>query len=216
MLLCFLMYSLSFPQLIQPPTGQCCGDGVCEGDEGTSCPGDCAVELETTWAGGNSQRGNAFKISAADEDIQVTSLTVNTNTAGGGNIKVWHKTGTYSGFLNNAGAWEYVGQFSVSGLGPGQQTELPNFPTPISVASGNEHSFYVSSSLDLAYTNGSGEGNVFASNSHLTFYEGVGISQDVSSSLQPFPLRFPSRHQTVLTIYAFFSQCISYLGRSKP
>ena len=173
------------------PDVGCCGNGVCEsavGETFLTCPVDgcfydCGADcqdLQTTFAGGNGSNGNIFKVQAL-QDVVVTSFTIHSTNAGSGTVKIWDKEGDYVGFESNSGAWNEIMNEGFTSNGSGQQSPLAKLNTPVFIAAGTFHSFYVYSSVGIRYTTGSTEGIIFAQNSDLIFYEGKGSGGEIGA-----------------------------------
>lgn len=149
-----------------------------------SPPAVTTNELSTTFANGNGSIGNFFKVSAAGTDLDITRFSVHTSNTGFQTVKVWTREGDdYASFTTNSAAWTEIFNQQVNGLGRSQVTQLPKFNQKINVQAGTYRCFYVTVSGGIRYTNGSGEGNVYANNAgELTFYEGKGSGGQFSSS----------------------------------
>ena len=139
-------------------------------------------ELSTTFANGNGSIGNFFKV-YADTDLDITRFSVHTTNTGTQTVKVWTREGDdYASFITNSAAWTEIFNEQVNGLGRSEVTVLPKFNQKINIPAGGFQSFYVYVSGGIRYTNGSGEGNVYAENAgELTFYEGKGSGGQFSS-----------------------------------
>lgn len=155
-----------------------------------TCPSDCSTDstfLDTTMAAGNGQKGNMFTVQAV-APTQITSFDIHCNTGGvTATVQVFVKEGTYQGFEANSGAWTLIQEVEVANQGSGEFTTLPALGNPIALASGAELSFYIRRAEPdgLKYTNGSGEGNVFASDDNLRFLEGNGVAEVFGTPFRP-------------------------------
>ena len=174
------------------PQVGCCGNGVCDADETfATCPADgctydCGADcrtLRTTFVSNNGSFGNIFKVEAV-QDIVVTGFTIHTTNPGSGTVKIWDGMGDYADFAGDPGAWSLIMNEGFTGAGPDQETSLVDLAVPILIPAGTFRSFFVYSSLGVRYTNGSGEGNVYASNAgEIIFYEGKGSGGELGARM---------------------------------
>lgn len=175
---------------LQAPSADCCGNGVCDGQEDwQSCPQDgCSPPPGDCSAGGcptittefcsscNGGVTNMFKVTAI-ADLVITRLSTLTYAVGSGSVKVFGKSGDYTGSEYNSAAWtqHYSGNISV---GSWSQVALPRFTDTIFVPAGSSYSFYVSSTLsggwNMLFTAGLPEDTVFTQNSDMQVYVGKG------------------------------------------
>lgn len=143
--------------------------------------------LVTFYATNNAQRGHMFDINAVN---CVTILCFEMNlSAGTSNIDIYTKTGTHVGFQTTPGAWTLIGSAAnVASAGV-------NVPTPIPIAInqiigvGATRAFYITrttaSGPTVAYTNGTGVGNILASDANITLREGTGKEYPFSTNYTP-------------------------------
>ena len=152
-----------------------------------ACIGETSIELTasgdiissdsllTTMAGGNGGDGTMFVIEAVEETtIQDFALNMNPGTTG--DVSIFYRADDYltvpGSNLSDAG-WILVG--TAEGLasdGP-DYTNIP-VPVNITIPAGERYSFHIGSTGGIAYTNGTGLGNVFSSNASFNFIEGHG------------------------------------------
>ncbi|RYY58332.1 MAG: hypothetical protein EOO12_17275, partial [Chitinophagaceae bacterium] len=133
-----------------------------------------ATPLTTTLAAGNNHRGNMFNLEATNT-VVINSFEA--HPMGNTTIEIYYKTGTYSGFENNPGAWTLIGSAAVTAQPYGTATPVP-VDVNITIHAGQTYAFYITSNtqaVSLNYSNGSSEGAVFASDANLKFFEGVGV-----------------------------------------
>jgi hypothetical protein len=153
---------------------------------------DCANNcqgLTSTFDSNNRQYGNYFKIQAK-QDIYITGFTIHTVDSGTGTVTMYEKEGDYEGFEGDSGAWNMIiNDSNVNGLGEGQQTPLDKLDVALFIPAGTFHSFHVGSSLRLEYTNGSSEGNIYAQNDDVIFFEGLGVNREFGSGDNVFSPR---------------------------
>ena len=141
--------------------------------------------MTTTFAGGNASNGNMFDIQA-NQNITIKDFDVHF-TGTNGSFEVYFKNGSYVGSETNAAAWLLVGTATgINGAGSGVGTPL-NLNLNLPLAAGQTYAFYVtnSSGQTISYTNGTTAGAVFASNSDLTVFEGVGKTYPFGSTFSP-------------------------------
>ncbi len=143
--------------------------------------------LETTFAGGNGQSGNMFDIMAVN-DLTVQSFDVSMDAGVTDDVEIYFKTGTWVGFDTDPSAWTLVETVTgVTSAGTNVPTPL-NTNLDIDVAAGETVAFYVTlvNTTNIAYTDGTTTGALFASDANLEFYEGAGKAY-------PFDLTFDPR-----------------------
>ena len=144
------------------------------------------VSLETTFAGGNGNFGNMFDINAVT-DVTVQSFDIHGDTGATFDVEVYAKSGTYIGSETDPGAWTLIG------TAPGVVSNGDGVATPLglalnyAMAAGETHAFYVTptdfSTGGFNYTNGTGVGNVFASDANIEFLEGAGSGYPFNGTL---------------------------------
>ena len=162
-----------------------------------ACVGDSSIELTavgdiastdsllTTMAAGNGSEGTMFVIEAIQETtIQDFALNMNPGT---GDVSIWYRTDDYltvPGANTSDVGWILVGTAAGVASSSPNYTNIP-VPVNITVPAGERYSFHVHSTGGVAYTNGTGLGNVFASNASFNFIEGHGGAPAFSCTFQP-------------------------------
>lgn len=162
-----------------------------------ACVGDSSIELTavgdiattdsllTTMAAGNGSEGTMFVIEAIQETtIQDFALNMN---AGTGDVSIWYRADDYltvPGANTSDAGWILVGTATGVASSSPNYTNIP-VPVNITVPAGERYSFHVHSTGGVAYTNGTGLGNVFASNASFNFIEGHGGAPAFSCTFQP-------------------------------
>src|SRR5436853_5103671 len=143
--------------------------------------------LMSTFAGGNNHRGNMFDITAIND---VTIASVDAHPMANTNYAIYYKAGTFAGSENDSTVWTLVGQATGVVAQPfGTPTPLP-IAINITIPAGQTYGWYVTSTDVLVaqnYTNGTAQGNVFASDANIQFLEGVGLEYPFSGA--PFTPR---------------------------
>jgi len=145
-----------------------------------------ATTLTTGYAGGNNQSGNIFDITASNS-ITITGFEQNFYTGPATDFEIWYRPGGVQGTLTSSG-WIELG--SVSALTPnamGTPTQIP-LALSLSVAAGSTVGLYLTtttSTSTVAYTNGTGVGNIAAQNSDLTIYQGYGVAYQFGADYSP-------------------------------
>lgn len=143
-----------------------------------------ASTLTTEYNSNNEQNGNIFNISAAT-NLTITGFDQNFYGQYTTGFDVFYRPGGSS--LTSAG-WVLLD--SIASL----TTNVNNTPTPIplsndlQIAAGQTVGLYLTTTTagdDVAYTNGSGVGNVAASNNDLTIYQGYGEAYKFKKSYHP-------------------------------
>ncbi len=164
---------------------EACGYTVTAGGAG----GGTMENLTTTFAGGNGNFGNMFDINAVT-DVTLNSFDINADTGATFDVEVYAKTGTWVGFEADPSAWTLIGTaVGVVSNGDGVATPL-NLSLDYVMEAGETHAFYITptdfSTGGLNYTNGTGTGNVFASDANIEFLEGAARGYPFSgSTFQP-------------------------------
>ncbi|MBI1288161.1 MAG: T9SS type B sorting domain-containing protein [Flavobacteriales bacterium] len=142
--------------------------------------------LTTIYAGNNGQDGIMFDITAINS-VNITHFDIDAygNTH---NYEIYHKVGTHVGFETNGGAWTLLG---TAGNVPGNPRNSPTaVPINFSVhmCPGERHAFYITStstSASVSYTNGTGVGNIAASDANIQIREGTGKDYPFNTSYTP-------------------------------
>src|SRR5690606_10915896 len=123
-------------------------------------------------------------------DVTIDSFDINADTGATFDVEVYAKTGTWVGFEADPSAWTLIGTaVAVVSNGDGVATPL-NLTLNYVMAAGETHAFYVTptdfSTGGLNYTNGTGTGNVWASDANIEFLEGGARGYPFSgSTFQP-------------------------------
>lgn len=115
--------------------------------------------------GGSSTGGVYFDLEALDGDVDVTSWDTNLDAAFTGDVSVWWRSGTFSGFETSPAGWNLIG------TAVGVVSAGTDMPTPISVgthtiASGDVNGIALSltptgGGTGHVYTNGTGSNEVY-------------------------------------------------------
>ncbi|WP_410005989.1 GEVED domain-containing protein [Aequorivita nionensis] len=164
---------------------EACGYTISAGGVG----GGSSETLPTGFAGGNGNFGNMFDVNAVT-DVTIDSFDINADTGATFDVEVYAKTGTWVGFEADPSAWTLIGTaVAVVSNGDGVATPL-NLTLNYVMAAGETHAFYVTptdfSTGGLNYTNGTGTGNVWASDANIEFLEGGARGYPFSgSTFQP-------------------------------
>lgn len=141
-----------------------------------------AGTLTTTFASNNGQSGNAFDI-LVSTPLYITGFDLNVNS-GTTNIEVYTKSGTWVGFDSTPAAWTQVADvLNVTGAGVNLPTHV-SF-SPIFFPTGTSALYVTTTGLGVNYTDGTGVGNVAASNSDLSILQGAGIQYKLATTFTP-------------------------------
>lgn len=139
----------------------------------------------TTFAGGASNNGNMFDITAQNSVI-ITAFEE--NLLNNEPMAIYYKTGSHIGFENNASAWTLLGTAPiVVANGAGNPTLVP-IAVNVTIPAGQTYAFYITYTTgqgSLAYTPGTAVGNVFVSDGNIQVREGAGISYPFSNNFNP-------------------------------
>ncbi len=105
---------------------------------------------------------------------------------GTGNVKIFYKNGSYSGFTSSASGWT----FADSALVVPAVNGFVRIPINLAVKVGalQTVSFYITGinqAASVKYDNGTTEGNVFAQNADLAIKEGIGIDYPFGGTFAP-------------------------------
>jgi hypothetical protein len=124
-----------------------------------------------------------FSIKAL-RDISVTSLVLNSVGRGDGAVKVYTRVGGYRGYELSSDGWTLVYSNSVvTHAGRGQPTEIGAFSSAVSIYNGVTQSFFVTSSIGLAYSAGTEEGAALVNDDSVIIYQGIGTTDEFSGSV---------------------------------
>ena len=138
-----------------------------------------AQSLTTTFAGGNGFAGNMFDLNVlAADGLTIEAFDINADTGASGTAWFYYKSGTYSGSEMNAGDWNLVGSYAFTSAGEGNPTNID--VDDFNLAAGM-NSIYMITDSDINYTNGTNEGDLFAANADLEFFEGIGRGDPTSA-----------------------------------
>jgi len=151
------------------------GNDICEaGENSSSCSADCGPKfLETTFEDNNGSVGNVFKV-RAEKDITVTGFNIHTSNAGTYTVRVYDRSGDYVGVYGSSTGWRTIFNGNVNCQGQDSPTVVGALSQSVSISAGSTHSFHIQTDSGIRYTNGSTEGNVYAGNDDITFYQGRG------------------------------------------
>ena len=173
------------PNDLVTSVNEACGYTITAGGVG----GGSSETLNAGFAGGNGNFGNMFDVNAVT-DVTLDSFDINADTGATFDVEVYAKTGTWVGFEADPSAWTLIGTaLAVVSNGDGVATPL-NLTLDYAMAAGETHAFYVTptdfSTGGLNYTNGTGTGNVWASDANIEFLEGGARGYPFSgSTFQP-------------------------------
>jgi hypothetical protein len=154
----------------------------------TATVGDAPMpgSLATLFDGGNGQSGNMFDINAL-ETVTIDSFDIHLVAGTTDDIEVYFKPGTFVGSEGDASAWTLLATAA------GITSAGDNTPTPLglslgqTIAAGDTGAFYVTTTLGgtMAYTNGTTQGAIFASDANIEFLEGDGVVYPFAGNFSP-------------------------------
>ncbi len=156
-----------------------------KGEAMMGCP--AAANLVTFYNTNNAQRGHMFDINGTNG---VTILCFEMNFAvGTTDVDIYTKVGTHVGFESTPAAWTLVGSAAgVVSAGPNVATSIPiavNQNIPV----GTTRAFYITRTTVggpvVDYTNGTGVGNLLASDANIIIREGTGKEYLFSTNFSP-------------------------------
>ncbi len=146
-----------------------------------------AATLTTTFADNNSQNGNIFDVLTGANAITLTSLGLNVSASAGStaDFAFFYRLGTAVGFEDSSAGWTQFSTNTATASQRGSATLVDI--ADLTLAANTRYGLYFTRTDggSLAYTNGTGIGNVAASNTDLTVFEGYGKSYPFGSSFAP-------------------------------
>ena len=155
---------------------EACGYTITAGGAG----GGTAGSLTTLFATNNGLNANAtvfYDLTVGPNDIEVTSLDVNTDATGIFNLSMYTLVGTHVGNENNAAAW---GAPASTGTGTGAGIDNPSnavLATPITLLANTTYGIAINMDVDVNYTNGTGcPGNQCYDNADIALSLGTAVS----------------------------------------
>lgn len=172
---------------------------------GSSSGGD---SLATSYNQNNGQRGAMFDVVAGSSPITVTGFDANLYAGTTAYYELYYRQSTHVGNQNSSAGWIFLDSASnVTSLGNNVPTPLP-FTFSVTIPANTRYSFYLTNNYGggLSYTDGTAVGNVWASNSDATIYEGVGKSY-------PFGLTFTVRNVNATMHYTLGSPSCNSASR---
>ncbi len=176
------------PQFMQDRLPACGGTAPIPGPQ---LGGGALTTLFAANNGGASTGGVYFDLEAVGgTDVDVTSWDINLDAAFTGDVSVWYRVGTYSGFETSAAGWVLIGTAA------GVASAGTDVPTPISagthtIAAGDTNGI----AMSLVPTGG-GTGHIYTNGTggNETYNDGVvelraGSANNVAFSSAPFTPR---------------------------
>lgn len=145
-----------------------------------------AATLTTTFASNNAQNGNIFDIQVSGNSITLNSVLLNLSGTGAANLEFYYRPGTAVGFQNSSAGWTLFSSnqgVSSSGTNIGSLVDIAN----LTLQANSRYGIYFTRTDSglLNYTNGTAVGNVAATNSDFTVYEGFGQQYPFAASFSP-------------------------------
>lgn len=136
-----------------------------------------SANAATPYAGGNSQRGVMFNITAGASSITITGFDCALTSSPASPFEIYYKTGTFIGSETNAAAWTLAG--SDTGIVSTSTTAGTPLPIPLSITipANTTYGFYItstSSNAGVRYSNGASNSVTIVSNADLTLTGGAG------------------------------------------
>lgn len=140
---------------------------------------NCDDTITTPLLGGNGHAGVMFDVSIGQDDLTLETFWVayTNGILPQDSVSIYYKTGSFVGFETNSSAWTFLGgAYTPTSFTLGGTKKVPlNLSFPL--INNNTYAFYVTTNnfnSIMLYSNGTVVGNVLASNSDLTIYEGNG------------------------------------------
>lgn len=152
------------------PGSNCCGNNICELSDTTECPAECQKTIVTEMCSNcYFQDAEMFDIQAA-QDLMVTGLMLHTYYSGAGTVKIYAKSGSYTGHTSNPSSWKLIATRSIN-VGS-WATPSVTFD-PIYITGGTTHSFYIyAPDNSLLSTSGTAEFTTIVNNGDMSVLEG--------------------------------------------
>ena len=149
-------------------------------------PGSVSADIiSTLFASNNGQAGNMFDLNVLSPlGIEISQLDLNLDP-GSWDIELYTRAGTHVGNENDPSAWTLLQTTS------GVTSVAPDLPTPwdvddFTLANGlNSIYINVTNGTPLNYTNGTGVGNLVASNASVEIFEGTGNAANFGTVFSP-------------------------------
>ena len=175
-------------------------DPIVEQGDFYACIGDTSVLIEavgeissidtllTTLASNNGASSNMFAITALQETT-ISDFGMNITSGTAGAIEVHYRPDNYltvPGSNTDGAGWTLVGV--ANDVVTAGQDNITNIPVPVNITipAGETYSFHIYvDGPGIRYTNGTGLGNVYASNTSLEFLEGHGGSGLFNCTFNP-------------------------------
>ena len=172
---------------------------VVENTDLYACVGDTTVSLEatgemtgtdsllTTMADNNGAQSNMFALTALQETT-ISDFAMNLDPGTAATIDVYYRPDNYltvPGSNNDGTGWSLVGTATGVATSGVTYTDIP-VGVNITIPQGETYSFHIAvTGTGVNYTNGTGLGNVYASNASLEFLEGHGGGGLFDCNFQP-------------------------------
>lgn len=141
-----------------------------------------SVVLTTTFASNNGQDGNMFDVNVLNSNaLDVSRLDLNLDV-GNHTVELYTRSGTWVGNNTSALGWTLISSQVVASAA--QDTPTP-FNVSFQLPGASTTAFYVTTTSGFAmnYTNGTGIGNVVASNADMEILEGSGVQYAFSTNI---------------------------------
>lgn len=175
-------------------------DPIVEQGDFYACIGDTSVLIEavgeissidtllSTLSDNNGAQANMFAVTALQETT-ISDFAMNLDAGTATSIEVHYRPDNYltvPGSNTDGAGWTLVGIANdVVTAGGGNLTDIP-VAVDLTIPAGETYSFHiVANGVGVNYTNGTGLGNVFASNASLEFLEGHGGSGLFNCTFNP-------------------------------
>ncbi len=136
--------------------------------------GATVLSISTGFSGGNyGATGNMFDLKALSGDVTVNRLDLNLSASAGTvvPVRVYYKTGSYSGYEANASAWTLLGSYSATSAGSSHASSMPI--DNLTLNRGQVYGIYVTSTNSSAFVYTSSASTY--TNTDLQLTTGVGV-----------------------------------------
>ena len=142
--------------------------------------------LQTTFTGGNSQKGNMFDVSNIYSNGGITVRGFDVNLTGTCGFDIFYRPGSYVNFENSSVGWIQVAHYDTlhaHAAGTATPVLLTN---PVTIPASTTYAFYLttnnSTTANVKYTVGTSAGSALATDGKIFILEGCGIKYPFSGT----------------------------------
>ncbi|MDR2834650.1 MAG: hypothetical protein LBV69_00415, partial [Bacteroidales bacterium] len=130
--------------------------------------------LTTSFSSNNGCDGIMFDIKANSNNLTITGFDLDIAATGSKDIYIYYRNGSCIGNYSTSTGWTQIPTITVIATGSGNPTHVNIVPTFI-VPINNTYGIFISTNNgSIGYNNGTTVGNIQATNTDMTIYEGYG------------------------------------------